>query len=162
MHVQRLGEGDSSVDVALGDPSEIAAEIREAGMVPRADIGAEGGQRPAGGAVDEHGRELDDLLWVDHRAFLAGRLEIDHHKEIEHLAGCCCCGGGGRLGVGDGRSSLAGEKLARRLRTRGGRSRRDGCRDAGESARWMSRWRANRREEERDQISEMIRKGKLS
>ena len=83
-------------------------------MVPRADIGAEGGQRPAGGAVDEDGRELDDLLWVDHRAFLAGRLKIDHHKEIKHLG---VCGGGGGGGGGWAYQEQRG---------RGGSGRQDG------------------------------------
>uniref|UniRef100_A0A8R7TTN9 Uncharacterized protein n=1 Tax=Triticum urartu TaxID=4572 RepID=A0A8R7TTN9_TRIUA len=39
----------------------------------------------AGGAVDEHGGELDDFLREDPPVFHARRLEVHHHEEVEIL-----------------------------------------------------------------------------
>jgi hypothetical protein len=47
----------------------------------------------------EDGQELDDLLWVDHLAFMAGRLKVDDQKEIKYPTSS----GGGHLGARGGR-----------------------------------------------------------
>lgn len=80
---ERLGEAHPGVDVALGDPRELAAEVGEPRVVARADVGAERGHEAARGGVHEHRGELDDLLRVDPPAPLARRLEVHHHEVVE-------------------------------------------------------------------------------